>query len=168
MFFCPGDSVAAMADIYELFIVLNLREDLSDEELAEFRWHLGLGPKPEILRIVPKFPIVVEGDAGEPVIEDHPAPLLGQHGDARKVNGALTAVLVGPKDPANGVWALTVRQEIHPDQFDVTGELLAWLSTKADDRHFLQAGTVHLGWIRFYESDRFEPLIVRDGEIAWQ
>ncbi|TQK42299.1 hypothetical protein FBY35_3678 [Streptomyces sp. SLBN-118] len=44
-----------MADIYELSIVLNLGEDLSNEEVAELRWHLGLGPKPEILHIVPSF-----------------------------------------------------------------------------------------------------------------
>jgi hypothetical protein len=156
-----------MADIYELSIALNLHEDLSDEELAEFRWHLGLGAKPEILRIVPKFPIVVEDDAGEPVIEDHPVPLLGQHGDAWKVDGALTSVLVRPEDPANGAWALTVRQEIHPDQFDSTGQLLAWLSTKADGRHCPKAGVVQLGWTRFYESDRFDPLFVRDGEVEW-
>lgn len=156
-----------MADIFELSIALNLREGLSDEELAELRWHLGLGPKPEILRIVSEFPIVVVDDAGEPVIEDRPVPLLGQHGDAWKVDGALTSVLVRPEDPKNGAWALTIRQEIHPDQFDNTAELLTWLSTKADDRHCPEAGTVHLGWIRFCESDRFEPLVVRDGEVAW-
>ncbi|PAZ11755.1 hypothetical protein CLM62_34155 [Streptomyces sp. SA15] len=156
-----------MADIFELSIVLNLREGLSDAELAELRWHLGLGPMPEILRIVSEFPIVVVDDAGEPVIEDRPVPLLGQHGDAWKVNGALTSVLVRPEDRTNGAWALTIRQEIHPDQFDSTAELLTWLSTKADDRHCVKAGTIHLGWIRFYESDRFEPLVVRDGGVVW-
>ncbi|MFI6930402.1 hypothetical protein [Streptomyces sp. NPDC050287] len=156
-----------MADTYEIYIVLNLREGLPDEELAELRWHLGLGPKPEILRIVSEFPVVAFDDAGEPLIENHPAPLLGQHGDAWKVNGALTSVLVRPEGPTNGAWALTVRQEIHPDQFDSVAELLTWLSTKAEDRHCLKAETVHLGWIKFHESDEFEPLVVRDGEVGW-
>jgi hypothetical protein len=156
-----------MADIFELNIVLNLRDDLSDEELAELRWHLGVGPQPEILRIVSEFPVVVVDDAGEPAVENHPEPLLGQHGDAWKVNGALTSVLLRLEDPTNGAWALTVRQEIHPDQFESIAELLTWLSTKADDRHRREAGAFHLGWIRFHESDRFEPLVVRDGEVEW-
>ncbi|MFI1767742.1 hypothetical protein ACH41H_37650 [Streptomyces sp. NPDC020800] len=156
-----------MADIYELSIALNLHEGLSDEELAELRWHLGLGPKPEDLRIVPAFPAVVDDDRGEPVTVDDPVPLLGQHGEAWKVHGALVAVLLRPEDARCGTWALTVRQEIHPDDFDRTGELLGWLATKADDRHRTPVGTVHLGWTRLCESDQFEPLVVRDGEVAW-
>ncbi|KOG37281.1 hypothetical protein AQJ84_23905 [Streptomyces resistomycificus] len=156
-----------MADVYELSVVLNLREDLSDEELAELRWHLGLGPRPEVLRIVPEFPIVVEDDAGEPVIENHPVPLLGRHGAAWKVGGALTAVLLRPDDPTHGAWVLTIRQEIHPDEFDITAELLTWLAGRADDRHRPDAEAVHLGWTRFHEADRFEPLTVRDGQVAW-
>ncbi|MFJ9821146.1 hypothetical protein ACIRU3_39010 [Streptomyces sp. NPDC101151] len=155
-----------MADIYELSLALNLREGLSDEELAELRWHLGLGPKPERLRIVPAFPTVVEDDRGEAVTVDDPAPLLGQHGEAWKVDGVLVAVLLRPEDARCGTWALTVRQEIHPDEFDRTGELLSWLATKADDRHRV-IGTVRLGWTRFCESDQFEPLVVRDGEVVW-
>ncbi|WP_369362894.1 hypothetical protein AB5L52_06155 [Streptomyces sp. CG4] len=156
-----------MADIYELSLALNLREALSDGELAELRWHLGLGPRPERLRIVPAFPVVVEDEHGEPVTVDDPVPLLGEKGEAWKAGGALVSVLVRPEDVRHGTWALTVRQEIHPDAFDRTGELLGWLATKADDRHRVAADAVQLGWTRFYESDRFEPLVVRDGEVVW-
>ncbi|WP_354638619.1 hypothetical protein [Kitasatospora camelliae] len=52
---------------------------------------------------------------------------------------------------------MTVRQEVHPDEFDRIGELLGWLATRADDRHRTSPGTVHLGWTRFYESDRTVP-----------
>ncbi|MGW4994907.1 hypothetical protein ACWEQ3_46255 [Streptomyces mirabilis] len=156
-----------MTDVYELSIVLNLRQNLSDEEVAEIRWHLGLGPKPEILHIVPAFPIVVEDDRGELVTEDDPVPLLGRRGEAWKVDGALVSVLLRPEDARNGSWALTIRQEIHPDEFDRTGELLSWLADKADDRHRPSTSTVRLGWTRFCESDRFEPLMVRDGEVVW-
>ncbi|MER5549923.1 hypothetical protein ABT072_47935 [Streptomyces sp. NPDC002589] len=154
-----------MTDIYELSINLNLQDRLSDGEVAELRWHLGLGPKPESLGIVPAFPTVAEDDQGEPA-EDDPAPLLGQHGQAWKVDGALVSVLL-PPEGSDRTWALTVRQEIHPDEFDRTGELLSWLATKADDRHRAPTSTVRLGWIRFYESDKFEPLVVREGEVVW-
>lgn len=100
-----------MADIYELSVALDLRADLSDEETAELRWHLGLGPRPVTLTIVRAFPAVVEDDEGEPVIEDDPVPLLGCHDAALKVDGALTSVLSAHE----GGWALTARQEIHPD-----------------------------------------------------
>ncbi|MEV8038909.1 hypothetical protein [Streptomyces sp. NPDC086182] len=156
-----------MADIYELSIVLNLREGLSDEEASELRWHLGLGPRPESLRIVPEFPTVVEDEHGDPVMRDAPVPLLGQPGEAWKVGGALVSVLLRPEDARYGTWALTVRQEIHPDDFERIGELLSWLATKADDRHSVPTGTVRLGWTRFCESDQFEPLVVRDGEVVW-
>ncbi|MFF3617515.1 hypothetical protein [Streptomyces sp. NPDC002580] len=156
-----------MADIYELSIVLNLRERLSDEEASELRWHLGLGPKPESLRIVPEFPTVVEDEHGSLVMMDDPVPLLGQPGEAWKVGGALVSVLLRPEDTRYGTWALTVRQEIHPDDFERIGELLSWLATKADDRHSAPTGTVRLGWTRFCESDQFEPLVVRDGEVVW-
>ncbi|GHE08670.1 hypothetical protein [Streptomyces alanosinicus] len=156
-----------MADIYELSLALHLREQLADEELAELRWHLGLGPRPKTLRIVSSFPVVVEDEHGEPVIVDDPVPLLGEQGEAWKVDGALVSVLVRCGDARHGAWALTVRQEIHPDAFDPTGELLAWLAGKADDRHRVRADTVQLGWTRFHESDRFEPLVVRDGEVEW-
>jgi hypothetical protein len=156
-----------MADIFELSIVLNLREGLSEEESAELRWHLGLGDRPETLRLVTSFPVVVEDDRGEPVVENHPLPLLGRQGEAWKVDGALVSVLVRSEETRHGSWALPVRQEIHPDEFDSTGELLRWLATRADDRHRSSTGEVRLGWTRFYESDRYEPLVVRDDEVVW-
>ncbi|MFI9255431.1 hypothetical protein [Streptomyces sp. NPDC053069] len=154
-----------MADIYELSIVLNLRDELSDDELAELRWHLGLGPKPGTLHVVTAFPTVEEDARGEPVVVDDPVPLLGQHGEAWKIDGALVAVLLRHEHAR--AWALTVRQEIHPDEFDRIGELLSWLAAKADDRHRSATGTVRLGWTRFYESDQFDPLVIRDGEVLW-
>ncbi|MFD3516387.1 hypothetical protein [Streptomyces sp. NPDC058657] len=156
-----------MADIFELSLALNLREGLSDEEIAELRWHLGLGDAPETLRIVTSFLVVVEDDCGEPVLENHPVPLLGRHGEAWKVDEALVAVLLRAEDSRHGQWVMTVRQEIHPDEFDLTGELLKWLAAQADDRHRSSTGAVHLGWTRFYDSRQYEPLVVRDDEVVW-
>ncbi|MFJ6017145.1 hypothetical protein [Streptomyces sp. NPDC092952] len=156
-----------MADIFELMLTLDLRDELSEDELVELRWHLGLGPKPETLHIVTEFPFWDEDDDGVLVGEDHPQPLLAHHGEAFKVDGALVSVLLRRKDTRCGAWALTSRQEIHPDQFDLTGELLGWLAAKAGDCHRRLDGSVDLGWTRFHESRRAEPLVVRDGVVGW-
>ncbi|MFE2164324.1 hypothetical protein ACFXB3_04545 [Streptomyces sp. NPDC059447] len=156
-----------MADIFELMLALDLRDELSEEELAELRWHLGLGPKPEVLRIVTEFPFVGVDQDGELVVEDDPQPLLGHHGEAWKVGGALVSVLARREHTSRGIWALTSRQEIHPDEFDLTGELLGWLASKAADHQRGFDDSVDLGWTRFYESRQAERLIVRDGVVDW-
>ncbi|UQW99235.1 hypothetical protein [Streptomyces sp. RerS4] len=156
-----------MADIFELMLTLDLRDELSEEELAELQWHLGLGPQPKVLRIVTDFPFAVEDDHGEPIVEDHPQPLLGHHGEAYKVEGALVSVLLRKQDSRRSAWALTSRQEIHPDDFERTGELLTWLASKAGDFHRRPDGSVNLGWTRFYEERQPEPLVVRDGMVIW-
>ncbi|MFE0509385.1 hypothetical protein [Streptomyces sp. NPDC058964] len=156
-----------MADIFELMLALDLRDELSAGELTELRWHLGVGPQPETFRIVTEFPVVVDDEDGEFVIEDHPVPLLGQQGGGYKVGGALVSVLLRLQDAGEESWALTSRQEIHPDDFERTGELLSWLATKASARHRGCDGDVHLGWIRFYEEPRPAPLVVRDGAVVW-
>ncbi|BFO14819.1 hypothetical protein SHKM778_12070 [Streptomyces sp. KM77-8] len=156
-----------MADIVELMLTLDLRDELSEEELAELRWHLGLGPKPETLRIVTEFPFVVEDDHGNLVIEDDPYPLLGNSGEASKADGALASILLRRQKTSFGTWALTSRQEIHPDEFERVGELLSWLATKAGDSHRRHDGSVHLGWTRLCEEHQPELLVVRDGVVIW-
>ncbi|MEU2390308.1 hypothetical protein [Streptomyces sp. NPDC007369] len=156
-----------MADIFELMLSLDLRDEWSEDELAELRFHLGLGPRPEILRIATGVAFRDEGDYGELDVDDPPQPLLGRHGGAFKVGGALVSVLLRRAETGRGAWALTSRQEIHPDQFDPVGELLGWLATKAGDCHRRFDGSVALGWTRFCESDRTEPLVVRDGVVMW-
>ncbi|MFG2391039.1 hypothetical protein ACGFYF_19330 [Streptomyces lavendulae] len=155
-----------MADVFELMLALDLRPDLPEPELDELRWHLGLGPEPEALRIVTAFPWVVEDDEGMPVVENHPEPLLAQRGEAYRIGGALVSLLVRRERAGRGAWALTSRQEIHPDDFDRTGELLAWLATAAADAHRHDGG-VDLGWTRFHEERRPVPLTVRGGAVAW-
>ncbi|MDX3065809.1 MULTISPECIES: hypothetical protein [Streptomyces] len=156
-----------MADIIELVLSVDLHGELSEEELVELRWHLGLGPEPEFLSIVTEFPCVVEDEHGRPLIEDHPEPLLAQHGEAFKVGGALTSTLSRTQDTGSGTWTLTSRQEIHPDDFERTGRLLGWLATRARDTHRQPDGRVELGGIRFYEERRPDPLAVREGTVLW-
>ncbi|MEU6673706.1 hypothetical protein [Streptomyces sp. NPDC046925] len=119
-----------MADIYELTIALDLRDGLSEAEVAELRVHL---------------------DQDE------------FHGAAWKVGGALTSALLS----RDGGWALTARQEVHPDDFDRVGELLVWLAARAEGHHTRFDGSVRVGWIRFYEEDLPTPLVVRNGGVEW-
>ncbi|TRV77956.1 hypothetical protein FKN01_13655 [Streptomyces sp. 130] len=157
-----------MADLYELLLALDLRDSVSDADIAELRWHLGLGAEPEDLGIITVCPEVREDDSGEPFVEERrPEPLLTGSGPAWKIGGALVSVLTPPATDSPGTWALTVRQEIHPDEFDLLGELLGWLAAHADDRHRSADGAVRVGWTRFYEADRFDPLVVQDDEVRW-
>ncbi|MGW7053577.1 hypothetical protein [Streptomyces sp. NPDC054887] len=156
-----------MADVFELMLTVDLVDQMSEEELAELRWHLGLGSEPDVLRIVTDFPGVVEDDHGRHVVETHPEPLLGQHDYASKVDGPLASTLVRRQDTESDAWRLTSRQEIHPDAFDSVGQLLNWLATKAEGRHCDPDGKVTLGRIRFYEDPQFEPLVVWEGAVIW-
>lgn len=157
-----------MADIYEFVITMDLRDGLSDEEIADLRWHLGLGPQPERLTIVTSFPVVTDDD-GQPQIVDDPRPLLAQRGAAWKVGGALFGELVRRDEPAAG-WALTARQELHPDDFDLVRTLLDWL---ADHAYYYGAdlaapGHSHfVGYLRWYEDLQPIPLTFTQGRITW-
>ncbi|MGW1408417.1 hypothetical protein [Streptomyces sp. NPDC002403] len=156
-----------MSDVYELAISADLRDELSEQELAELRWHLGMGPQPECLSIVTRFPVVVEDESGDPVIEDEPRPLLGGSGPAWRVGGVLGSALAGRADLPRKGWSLTSRQEIHPDEFDQVGELLGWLAARVHDPHPLADGAVAIGCLRFHEHVTPETLKAANGQIVW-
>jgi hypothetical protein len=149
-------------------MAMDLRDDLSDGEVAELRWHLGLGPQPDTLRIVPEFPIVVENELGEPTIEDDPHPVLGERGPAWKVGGDLSSELVRREGQASSGWTVTVRQELHPDGFDEVSVLLGWLAVKSDDKHVNADGSVSVGFLRSYEDGDPQPLTIKNGVVSWQ
>lgn len=121
-----------MADQFEVTLDVRLRDDVTDADVAELRWHLGLGPEPETLRLVPDF-------------GDEPYAILGEHGDAWKTGGVLTAAF----DPATR--HVTCRQELHPDQFPEASALLTWMAAHS------ASGPV-IGHLRFYESDDSQPI----------
>ncbi|MBD2892068.1 hypothetical protein amrb99_09780 [Actinomadura sp. RB99] len=152
-----------MADIYDFFLAINLR-DLTDAEVAELRWHLGLGPQPPELTIPIDFSEVVVDDNGEQVIVEAPEPQLAQRGAGWKIGGALFAALE-PRE--NGGWALTARQELHPDYYDHVDPLLEWLGTRADHPYVGEDGTDKrggcgdfVGYERWYEDSTIERLLV--------
>ncbi|MEU9039365.1 hypothetical protein AB0D45_31275 [Streptomyces sp. NPDC048352] len=123
-----------MSDMYELMIALDLQDEISEKELAEVSWHLGLGPQPACLSIVTEFPRAVMDDSGIPVVEDDPHPLLAGRGAAWRVGGVLSSALAPHADLPGKGWSLTSRQEIHPDEFEKIGELLCWLATRLTQR----------------------------------
>ncbi|MFF3014784.1 hypothetical protein [Streptomyces sp. NPDC057939] len=157
-----------MSDFHELMIAVDLREEISEAELADLRWHLGMGPRPESLSIVTDFPVVVEDDSGAPVIEDDPYPLLAEQGPAWRVGGVLFSALASRADLPRKGWSLTSRQEIHPDQFEKVGELLCWLAGRADTSHLRENGAVRVGFLRFQETDVPAALRVEDGQVNWR
>ncbi|MGW9070515.1 hypothetical protein ACWGQT_13875 [Streptomyces yangpuensis] len=156
-----------MRDMYELMIAVDLRDEISEAELAELSWHLGVGQQPERRSIVTRFPVVVTDDSGIPHVEDDPRPLLAGRGAAWRVGGVLCSALAIRADlPVKG-WALMSRQEIHPDEFDQVGELLRWLAARAHPTHLREDGAVGIGFLRFHEDEIPAVLRVESGQVGW-
>ncbi|AQT71393.1 MULTISPECIES: hypothetical protein [unclassified Streptomyces] len=156
-----------MSDVYELTIAVDLRDEISDAELAELSWHLGIGPRPDRLTIVTAFPVVVLDDSDMPVIEDDPRPLLAGRGAAWRVGGVLCSALASRADLPRKGWSLMSRQEMHPDDFDEVGELLRWLAARAHATHVREDGAVGVGFLRFHEAEIPEALRVESGQVRW-
>ncbi|MEU4537461.1 hypothetical protein AB0G15_21620 [Streptosporangium sp. NPDC023825] len=156
-----------MADIYEFVLSVNIRADVTDDELAELRWHVGQGPRPERLpigtdRYVETYPL---GDPDDPGCEWEDAeaePVFARRGAARRVGGALVAELVARERPDG--WALTVRQELHPDDFYQVRTLLAWLGRCSADAHAAGVESF-VGYLRFHESAEIASLVLSNGRI---
>jgi hypothetical protein len=156
-----------VADIFEFVLSMDIRTDITDDELAELQWHVGQGPRPERLPLgtdnyLASYPL---GDPSDPDCEwqtEDPDPAFARRGGALRVGGALVAELVRREQPDG--WSLTVRQELHPDNFYQLRTLLDWLG-----RFSVNAGIEGLpffvGYLRFYESIEIEPLILSDGRI---
>lgn len=156
-----------MSDLYELMVAVDLGEGISEGELAELRWHLGIGGRPKRLAIVTRFPVVVWDDEGEPLIEDDPRPLLAGRGAAQRVGGVLGSALESRADLSRKGWALTARLEVHPDEFERVGELLGWLAARAQETHRRDGGAVGIGFLRFHEAEVPEVLRVESGQVRW-
>ncbi|CAL9317490.1 MULTISPECIES: hypothetical protein [unclassified Streptomyces] len=122
-----------MADIYEFQLALDLPSDLPEADLAVLRWHLGQ-----------------EGG----VRGDYEYPLWEDRGPARRIGG----VLVGELASDDWGWALTVRQEVHPDEFDDLDRLVAWLGARTTT-----PGSI--GHLRFYEDHVPDVLVARSGSV---
>ncbi|MFF8633262.1 hypothetical protein ACF052_03460 [Streptomyces pilosus] len=136
-----------MADVHELQLALHLPDSLPAPELDLLRWHLGeAGGDSE-----------AEGEVAggaDRHDEAYGYPLLASRGPAWKIDG----VLVGELHLGSRGWALSARQEVHPDEFDDLGRLVRWLGARTTT-----VGV--LGHLRFYETDVPDLLIARDGSV---
>lgn len=98
--------------------------------------------------------------------EDDPHPLLDQRGSGSAgVDGVLDPRLDWAEEPERG-WTLTSRQQLHPDGFDLLGELCAWLALHVRGA-YKDDDAVGLGTIRFYEDVEPRPLLFRGGRVEW-
>ncbi|MEV4759247.1 hypothetical protein AB0J86_29695 [Micromonospora sp. NPDC049559] len=159
-----------MADIHEFMVSMDLSGELSDAELADLRWHLGLGPRPERLTIITEFPALVFDDNGRPVedpdggwrTENDPHPVWGRAPyAASKIGGVAFSALVQEDGRTGSRSALTCRWEIHPDEHGEVAALFDWLAGRRaeHDRFF--------GYLRWYEEDwPDERLEIADGRLV--
>jgi hypothetical protein len=126
-----------MADLFEVLLVAELPGGLPEAELAELRWHLGLGPEPEQFTIVTDaLPMLTVDDDGEPLPEDQwtveHLPLLADRGAAdARIGGVLFSDLARREGRQDANWAMTSRQVLHPDDHDLLAQLLGWLQQRA-------------------------------------
>ncbi|MEU1430304.1 hypothetical protein ABZ412_24810 [Nocardia sp. NPDC005746] len=152
-----------MADIYELVISLDLRADLSREDIAELRWQVGQGEAPEDeLRLGRGYVAVVEDEDGELICTD-PQPFLGQDGPAWKIDGMLGSRL----EETAGGWRLEARQEVHPEDFEALEGLLVWLYRHVNFGRVAADGSVEIGRLRWYEDLESQALLIRDDCVFW-
>ncbi|WP_328223538.1 hypothetical protein OG272_23810 [Streptomyces sp. NBC_00104] len=133
-----------MGDYHELQLNLDLPASLPAEDLTLLRRHLGEGGNDR------------DGDDGDGEGQGaYEFPLLAERGAAWRIGGVLVGELVGRESG----WALTVRQEVHPDQFDDLRRLVGWLGARTST-----VGVV--GHVRFYEEWLPDLLIVEAGVVS--
>jgi hypothetical protein len=117
-----------MSDLYELQLTLDLPDSLPAADLSLLRWHLG--------------------ENSEKSLDPDACPLLSARGAAERIGGTLVGDLARS---ARG-WALTARQEVHPDEFDQLRGLVEWLAARTST-----FGTI--GYLRFLEHDVPDVLV---------
>lgn len=152
-----------MADIYEFVTSIDLRSDLSGEDIAELRWQVGQGEAPtDERRLSRGYVGVVESEGEEPFVTD-PQPSLSQVGPAWKIGGTLSSSF----HKTSTGWHLEARQEVHPEDFETLEPLLIWLYRHVDFRAIAADGSVELGRLRWHEDTDSRPLVIRDNQVLW-
>jgi hypothetical protein len=160
-----------MADLHEVLITAELPADLPEVEMAELRWHLGLGPQPEDLSIVTDgLSLVTVDEDGEPLPEDQweidAYPLLAERGPADwRVGGVVFSELARREEPAATGWALSSRQVLHSDDLTLLAQLLRWLQARATG---LRGGPACFSChMRFHEDDLvLKPVSVDEEDLV--
>jgi len=149
--------------MFEFVVSVVLRDELSIDDVAELRWHLGLGELPECgPRIGGGVCRVAEDEDGELVTLD-PEPLLGAHGPAWKIGGMLGASL----ERSTTGWRLDARQEMHAEMLEESTELMRWLYRRVEADFVRADGSVEIARMRWYEDTESTALVVRDDQLYW-
>jgi hypothetical protein len=151
-----------VADAYEVLLTIDLRDDLSDAELAEVRWHLGLGPQPaEVTIVTTTYPVPAD-DGSWPEV---PLPVLARKGAPTHVHGVQFSAITRRDSFGPPGWGITARQEVHVDAIEDVRTFVEWLVRWHADQS--DVGSSFIGYLRRYDWDR-PSFITADGyEVDW-
>lgn len=143
------DIVAAMTNAYYFMqLEIDLSAEVTDDEIAELRWHLRLGPRP-------KQSLQLTDEVN----------LFYQCSSRRGDDPALTVDL-SPRQA--GGWRLTAWQEPEPAEVDQLVPLFRWLEQRADPTAVNDNGSVCLGRVRFYDEDDWtHSLLMVGGSLRY-
>lgn len=135
--------MTVMANAYYLMeLSATLDAGVSENEIAELQWHLGLQPSPA--------PPLQLADAVN-VFQRGPAYRRGTDPD-------LFADLV--QNPGAGNWVLTAWQEPDPDELESLELLFLWLAARTDTATRNIDGSVCLGRMRFCDEMKWTNTIM--------
>jgi hypothetical protein len=158
-----------MADVYDFFLAIDLRDDLSAAELAEVRWHLGLGPEPAEMTIIDSiytYPVYDEATGAESW-RDGPMAVLEHDGPTARIRGAQVSAMARRWDDRG--WAITARQEVHVDAMEDLVTFVEWLARHADYPYHGSDGVAReggcrsfIGFLRKYDADRPSRITLTD------
>jgi hypothetical protein len=159
-----------VADAYEVLLTIDLRDDLSEAELAEVRWHLGLGPQPaEVTIVTTTYPMPAD-DGSWPEV---PLPVFAGEGAPTHVHGAEVSAITRRDAFGPPGWGITARQEVHVDGIEDVRTFVEWLARHADypystDGVLRQGGHGNfIGYLRRFDWDKPEFITIRDYEVDW-
>ncbi|SUA44979.1 Uncharacterised protein [Nocardia africana] len=116
---------------YHMQLSVRLTAEMTETEIAELRWYLGLGSQP------PRYVDLADSVDLVPRFRAH-------HPDSPVLFVDLTAL-------DDGGWLLSAWQEPAPEDVDRLEPLFVWLASHADATEITPEGWVYLGHLRFYD-----------------
>ncbi|MFE3188388.1 hypothetical protein ACFXHA_05225 [Nocardia sp. NPDC059240] len=141
------DTVSAMVNAYyHMQLSVTLRAEVPENEIAELRWHLGSGPRPQsLLALSDEVNVFLRG----------PAYRRGSDPD----------LMVDLSSGVDGKLVLTAWQEPAPDEVDRLEALFCWLAARADATASNDNGSVCVGRLRFSDEPEWtNTIVVRSGD----
>ncbi|MGX1809371.1 hypothetical protein ACWIGI_26920 [Nocardia sp. NPDC055321] len=135
---------------YHVEFAFDLTDQMTDDEISELRWHLGLGSRP------PSSVAIEQGLA-----------LPFTHGGAYfESDEDLFAALARRRD-GDG-WRLTARQEADDEELWSLCSFLDWLRSWIEPSVRNADGSIPVGRLRFYDEQEWTALgLDRDG-LRWE